>query len=141
MDNIITNGRDYVRKYFDVQNRAFPDCFMRDFEQFCAQFLCLNQIHKIVHRAALTLTVQWGLLGIILEQNLSQERWPIVHSPPVQTERAGGNCIYEETNAHTADPDVIHCLISLRSANISRLKFTQGEGQSRSVHVGQHKWP
>ena len=38
--------RDKVRKYCNVQNRAFPYFLMRDLEQYCAQFLYVNQIHN-----------------------------------------------------------------------------------------------
>ena len=34
---------DYVRNWFDVQNRAFLRNFMRDFCEFYAQFLFANQ--------------------------------------------------------------------------------------------------
>ena len=34
---------DYVRNYFDVQNRAYLCNFMRDFSDFYAQFLFANQ--------------------------------------------------------------------------------------------------
>ena len=39
--------RGYVRKYYDVQNHAYLCFFMRDFEQFYAQFLSVNQIHNL----------------------------------------------------------------------------------------------
>ena len=37
----------YVRKYYAVQNCAFLYYFMRNFDQFCAQFLSVNQIHNL----------------------------------------------------------------------------------------------
>ena len=36
-------NRGYVRRYFDVQNRAFLYSLMRDFCDFYAQFLYANQ--------------------------------------------------------------------------------------------------
>ena len=36
------SSRDYVRKYFNVQHHAFPYCFMRDFDGFCAKFSSVN---------------------------------------------------------------------------------------------------
>ena len=71
--------RGYVRKYFKVLNRAFLHCFIRDFDQFCAQFPSVNQkmnnrcknrvfpvsglcailrlMCKVAHLAALTLSL------------------------------------------------------------------------------------
>ena len=38
------NNRDYVRKYFNVQNRACVYRYMHHFNQFCAQLPSINHI-------------------------------------------------------------------------------------------------
>ena len=41
-NEIIIHGSGYVRKYYDVKNRAFFLNFMRDFGHFYAHFVFVN---------------------------------------------------------------------------------------------------
>ena len=42
----MTVTRDYVIKYWNVQNRAFQYGFVRDFDYFCAQFSSVDQLQN-----------------------------------------------------------------------------------------------
>ena len=76
VSGLLYKSRGYVRKYFNVQNRAYMCGLMRNFDHFCAQFLFVNHIYsnrcknrvfqvkimrdlmcKIAHYAALTLSL------------------------------------------------------------------------------------